>query len=409
MELSGELDGLLGGRYRVGELLGRGGGASVYAAVDVVLGRDVAVKVFQPSDSRIALYRFAAEARLLAGLSHPALVAVHDVCLDEDRPYLVMQLVRGDTLRRLLDDGPVAPAAAARIGARLADALAYVHTQDVVHRDIKPANVLVDDAGEGYLADFGIARALSAAHLTLSGELVGTAAYLAPEQVTDVDTGPKADVYALGLVLLECLTGEIEYTGTTVEAAVARLSRRPQVPHDLPSSWRALLTAMTEWNPADRPDAARCAELLRTIVRDPTAKLPFPAGSRPAARVRALSAGVTAVALVGATVLGLSAATSVVPGEPTGGGPAPTTSTPPAGPDQEPTVPEPGVGHTEVPVAPAANESTTVRGPRPYSQEKDTPSNSGPPEHATDKAKDNKGPNENANEKAKEKANKSGG
>ncbi|MCT2583554.1 serine/threonine-protein kinase [Actinophytocola gossypii] len=398
MELKGESDGLLGGRYRLGELLGRGGGAAVYAAVDVMLGREVAVKRFVPSDSRIALYRFGAEARLLAGLSHPALVTVHDVCLDDDRPYLVMELVRGDTLRRLLDGGPIDPITVARMGARIADVLAYIHDHDVVHRDIKPANVLVDDIGDAYLADFGIARALGAAHLTVSGELVGTAAYLAPEQVTDVDTGPEADIYALGLVLLECLNGEPEYTGTTAEAAVARLSRRPRVPRDLSSSWRGLLTAMTEWDPADRPDAARCAELLTALARDPLAKIPAP---RPAAgRLRAVHAAVSAAVLVGATVLSLSAATNVVPGEPVGG-PEPTSTQP--GGTQDTTPRDPIGRHTRIPVAPAVGTVTTEHAP---SATRKAPPPAAPGK-APDPAKD-RGPNENASDKAKEKARKNG-
>jgi eukaryotic-like serine/threonine-protein kinase len=185
---------LLGDRYRLGALLGRGSAGRVFEAVDVVLGRPVAVKLYQSSDNTVGRYRFAAEARLLAGLSHPGLVTVYDVCVDAEEPYLVMRLVKGPTLRKLLDRGPFEPPAVARIGAQLTDALAYVHAHDVVHRDIKPSNVLVDASGACHLTDFGLARALGAAHLTVSGEFVGTAAYVAPEQITDVDTGPPADI-----------------------------------------------------------------------------------------------------------------------------------------------------------------------------------------------------------------------
>jgi eukaryotic-like serine/threonine-protein kinase len=340
-------DALLDGRYRLGDVLGRGGVATVYAAVDVLLGRDVAVKIFRPAGSRLSLYRFAAEARLLAGLSHPGLVTVHDVCLDGDRPYLVMHLVDGDTLRTLMDRGPVEPVITARIGARIADVLAYIHSRDIVHRDVKPSNVLVDGEGDGYLADFGIARARDAAHLTLSGELIGTAAYLAPEQVSDVDVTAKADVYALGLVLLECLTGRTEYTGTTVEAAVARLSRQPRIGEEVPRSWRGLLTAMTAREPVDRPDAAHCAGLFGALVRNPTAVVPH---LPPRAEPKLPRAAVLLAALAGAVVFGVSGSTVAVPGTPTGGPPPADNPRPAAPAGADPKVAEPA-SHPEAPMS----------------------------------------------------------
>jgi len=267
---------LLCDRYRLGALLGRGGASRVYEALDVMLGRPVAVKRFQPGGNAVGRYRFAAEARMLAGLSHPALVTIHDVCLDGDEPFLIMRLVNGPTLRDLLDRGPLEPAPVARIGARLADALAYVHAQNIIHRDIKPSNVLVDESGDCHLTDFGVARALNSAHLTISGELVGTAAYLAPEQITDLDVGPAADIYALGLLLLECLTGRTEYTGTTIETALARLNRPPHIPDTLPSPWHTLLTAMTAHDPTARPDANRCTTMLTAITQGHTTALDTP-------------------------------------------------------------------------------------------------------------------------------------
>ncbi|WP_459711301.1 serine/threonine-protein kinase [Actinophytocola sp. KF-1] len=298
---------LLANRYRLGALLGRGGAGRVYEAVDIALGRQVAVKVFDGDGNPVGRYRFAAEARLLASLSHPGLVTVHDLCLDGDEPFLVMRLVDGPTLRDLLDRGPFEPAATARIGARLAEVLAHVHAHDVVHRDVKPSNVLVDEHGDCHLTDFGVARALGATHFTATGEFVGTAAYLAPEQVTDVDVGPAADVYALGLVLLECLTGRVEYTGTTVETAVARLNRQPRIPAEFPAPWRELLTAMTARDPAVRPDAAECARQL-TAIADGRAlvlpSIPAPRGPRhdrtltgALPRPRSVHAGLTALAL----------------------------------------------------------------------------------------------------------------
>lgn len=338
----------------------------MYSAVDVLLGRDVAVKVFRREGSRLSLYRFAAEARLLAGLSHPGLVTVHDVCLDGDQPYLVMHLVGGTTLRGLMDDGRLDPVLTARVGARIAGVLAYVHARDIVHRDVKPSNVLVDDSGEGFLADFGIARAMGAAHLTLTGELIGTAAYLAPEQVTDVDVTPKADIYALGLVLLECLTGRPEYTGTTVEAAVARLSRQPRIGGEVPPAWRGLLTAMTSREPVDRPDAATCAGLLGALVRDPTAVIPvLPLRREP----KLARAGLLLAGLAGALVAGVIGSTVVVP-QPGGAGSPPASTNAPTSPAPTPLAPvantdagTPRPAGTQARVTPSLSERP---GPRPW-------------------------------------------
>jgi hypothetical protein len=313
---------LLGGRYHLGRVLGRGGVATVFEAADVVLGRVVAVKCFRLGSNASSVYRFGMEARLLANLSHPGLVTVHDVCLEGDEPYLVMQLVTGTTLREVIDEGPLPPKAVARLGARLAEVLAYVHSCDVMHRDLKPSNVLVDDSGASYLTDFGLARALSAAHLTASDEFVGTAAYLAPEQVTSADTGPPGDIYSLGLILLECLTGQPEYTGTTAEVALARLSRPPRVPHSLGSGWRTVLTAMTEKDPADRPTAARCVELLDALANGQV-PLAAPARRTWPVRIGLAAAGLAAgAALVVPAVLGPTS----IPGRPAGGPtPAPAT------------------------------------------------------------------------------------
>ena len=151
-----------------------------------------------------------------------------------------------------------------RIGARLADALAHVHSNGIIHRDLKPANVLLGTDGRPRLADFGIARALDGTAVTGTGYVVGTAAYLAPEQVRGEWVGPAADVYALGLVLLEALTGRREYPGALVESATARLHRPPNIPDSLPSDLRTTLFAMTALEPAVRPTAAEVVGLLGT-------------------------------------------------------------------------------------------------------------------------------------------------
>jgi eukaryotic-like serine/threonine-protein kinase len=292
-------------RYRLGPRLGRGGMADVFEAWDLRLERKVAIKRYRATTHGTGLRRFMAEAEMLGGLSHPALLTVFDMSFDGERPFLVLSLATGGTLRDRLDTGCLLPSRVAEIGATVAEALAYVHERGIVHRDVKPSNVLFDDQGECYLADFGIARTIGAAHLTDSNEFVGTAAYLAPEQVEDRSTGPAADVYALGLVLLECLTGEPEYTGTDVEMALARLTRAPRIPGAWGQQWRAVLTAMTAMNPEERPDAEQCVALLRALAAGQTVPLTVPR-RRPAkvygGMVTLAAAAVAAMALIAGPV-----------------------------------------------------------------------------------------------------------
>ncbi|MBC7373196.1 MAG: serine/threonine protein kinase [Frankiales bacterium] len=253
-------------RYLLTALLGRGGTAEVWRADDRALGRSVALKlVTVPTDESAA--RAGEEARLLAKLSHPGLVPVYDAGTDErDRPWVVMELVEGETLSDTIKRGPISPQRSAQIGRSVAEALAYVHAQGLLHRDVKPGNVLMGEDGRVRLTDFGIARLVDAARVTSTGMMVGTASYLAPEQVAGEPVGPPADVYALGLVLLECLTGQREYAGSTVEVALARLQRQPSVPASLPDGWPGLLQAMTAREPAARPTPGAAAEELARLA-----------------------------------------------------------------------------------------------------------------------------------------------
>ena len=263
---AGGPDRVIGGRYRFESLLGRGGSAEVWRCTDEALERQVALKLVTASGGEDAV-RVGDEARLLARLSHPGLVPVYDAGTDDTgRPWVVMELVEGETLADTIRRGAVPSDRVAEIGSRLADALAYVHSQGLVHRDVKPANVLIGHDGRVRLTDFGIARLVDAAKVTATGLTVGTASYLSPEQVTAEPVGPPADVYALGLVLLECLTGEREYPGSAVEVALARLSRPPRVPTTLPAGWSGLLTAMTDRDPTRRPTAPTVAEDLRRVL-----------------------------------------------------------------------------------------------------------------------------------------------
>lgn len=302
---------LLAGRYELAGTLGVGGMAEVRRGWDTVLRRPVAVKVFHSGADVDAGRRFDNEARTLARLSHPGLVAVHDAGSGDGPAFVVLQLIEGRTLRDRIADGPLPVAEVRELGARLADALAYVHEQGVVHRDVKPSNILLDGDGTPHLADFGLAHLADTTRFTRTDQLVGTAAYLSPEQVRGGEIGPAADVYSFGLVLLECLTGRREYPGGDVEAAVARLHRPPAVPDDLPSDLVRLLSLMTSLSARRRPGAHDCARVLRT-GDEPT----FMAARPSRRRTHAFAA--SAAVLLGAVGVGWT----MMPG------PAPATSAP---------------------------------------------------------------------------------
>ncbi|QDG66046.1 serine/threonine protein kinase [Pseudarthrobacter sp. NIBRBAC000502772] len=272
---------VLGGRYRLGEVIGRGGMSSVYCARDENLGRDVALKLFAPqTPDADALKRQEAEITLLATLNHPSLVTLFDVGVDErvpeePRPFLTMELVEGQDLRSRIRHSQVPLDELAVIGAGIADALAYVHGLGILHRDIKPGNILLVQTRPGEplrakVADFGIARIADATRLTATGAMVGTAAYLSPEQAMGSPLTPATDIYSLGLVLLECIKQSMEYPGSAVESAVARLHRAPRIPADLPAEWADLIRSMTAIEPLERPTAADIETALRQALVSPT-------------------------------------------------------------------------------------------------------------------------------------------
>jgi serine/threonine protein kinase len=267
--------------------------ASVFRATDTLLGRAVAIKLFptDPADTDDILRR-QEEVQLLASLNHPALVTLFDAGEETTpgagpRAFLVMELVEGPDLRHRLHQGALLPSEVGLIGADICDALAYTHGRGVVHRDVKPANILLPSRGTGTgtgtrakLADFGIARLIDGARMTGTGAVIGTASYLSPEQAVGGAVTGASDVYSLGLVLVEALTGERAFPGSAVSAVAARLNRDPDLPEHVGDAWRILLRAMTARNPEDRPSAADAGASLRALVAegaelsDPTVRLP---------------------------------------------------------------------------------------------------------------------------------------
>ncbi|MEU3727630.1 serine/threonine-protein kinase, partial [Streptomyces sp. NPDC031705] len=262
-------DALLGGRYRLQALIGSGGTADVFRGVDEVLGREVAVKVFRAGTDTVTADRFCDEARTLARLSHRALVTVYDAGRHGRGAFMVTELIRGVTLRTRMDAGPLSPVQVTRLGADLASALDHVHAHGIIHHDVKPSNVLLPDGDCPHLADFGLARTVHDRSHSAPDTLVGTLAYMAPEQFLGQGASPASDVYALGLTLIEALTGRREYQGSPVEVGTAHLLRPPRLPDGLPGGLGRLLKAMTEQDPQARPDAARAHLRLQDIARPP--------------------------------------------------------------------------------------------------------------------------------------------
>jgi serine/threonine-protein kinase len=206
-----EIGTTLGGRYRLVELLGQGGMATIFRSTDLQLGRDVAVKLLRSEYLRDPDFssRFRSEARAAASLSHPNIVGVHDYGEDPSGPYIVMELVDGEDLATILRaNGPLPPRQAARVAAAVARALAAAHAKGIVHRDVKPGNVLIGRDGQVKVADFGIARAVAEAALTLPGTALGSVHYFSPEQARGEPTTAASDIFSLGIVLFESLSGQ---------------------------------------------------------------------------------------------------------------------------------------------------------------------------------------------------------
>ncbi len=282
---------MLDGRYRVATKIATGGTSTVYRGLDTRLDRPVALKVM---DSRYAgdaqfLTRFQLEARSVARLKDPGLVAVYDQGLDARHPFLVMELVEGGTLRELLAErGPMPPHAVAAVLRPVLGGLAAAHRAGLVHRDVKPENVLISEAGEVKIVDFGLVRAVAEAGSTSTSVILGTVAYLSPEQVKDGNASPRSDVYAVGIVAYELLTGQTPFSGdTSLSVAYQRLDTDVPPPGSVisgvPAQFDELVERATARDPAGRyADAQEMGAELDAIadtLRLPDFRVPTPRNS----------------------------------------------------------------------------------------------------------------------------------
>ncbi|MCR2828139.1 serine/threonine-protein kinase [Microbacterium sp. zg.Y909] len=301
-------------RYQLRELIGAGGAGRVFRADDLHLQRPIAVKVMHPhADDLASVDRARAEMLVLASLNHPCLVTLFDARIshaDGDVNYLVMEYVPGLTLSERLRQGDMDARELAGIALDIAEGLHVAHTSGIVHRDIKPSNVLLwrsplaNGRWRAKVADFGIAYLQNTTRATAPGLVIGTAAYLAPEQARGAAATPAADIYALGILLIEAITGQRPFGDASgIGAITARLIDPPAIPASLPAPWRELLQAMTAMRPEDRPSALEVAvAAARLTVPDaiaydtatPVAPVAHPAPMTRRSRAAAAAAAATA-------------------------------------------------------------------------------------------------------------------
>jgi serine/threonine protein kinase len=282
--------GTLSGRYEIGDRLGSGGMSSVHQATDLILERTVAVKILAEhlSDDKRFVERFRREALAVAKLIHPNIVQVYDTGIDDGRHYIVMEYVQGRSGAQILQrQGPLDAEATAEIGAQSCAGLDYAHRRGIIHRDVKPGNLMIVGGPVGggemtvKLTDFGIARAVAQTRITQVGSVVGTAAYLSPEQVRGEEATPATDVYALGVVLYQFLTGRLPYEGSTLaELAVRQQNERPLPPstynNEVPETLGAAVLRALEGDPARRyASASELAGGLQLGLQGEDVTLPF--------------------------------------------------------------------------------------------------------------------------------------
>ncbi|MFG3225610.1 protein kinase [Kitasatospora sp. NPDC048194] len=273
---------VLGGRYTLVEKIGGGGMGAVWRADDEVLARQVAIKILRAElfEDGTAVQRFRREAQLVAAIDHPGIVDVHDYGESggdgaERCAYIVMDLIEGRPLNQVLKDGgPMSAERALGLLAEALDALHAAHRRGIVHRDLKPSNLMVRDDDRVVVTDFGIARAIASTKLTAPYAIIGTAAYMSPEQAASASTGPASDLYSIGVVCYELLVGQVPYLGEgPLQVALKHVNQPvPELPETFPAAVRALVATALAKNPDDRyASAAEMAAAARAAIGAPAA------------------------------------------------------------------------------------------------------------------------------------------
>ena len=264
---------VLGGRYTLDERIGIGGYGEVWRATDTVLSRPVALKLLHQRHAEQAetVARFRSEAQHAAALSHENIAQVYDYgeAAGGRPPYLVMELVTGASLEAVLEDGPLDATRTMDIVAQAAAGLQTAHAAGMIHRDVKPGNLLLNQSGTVKITDFGLAHTIGSASVTASGELVGTPGYLAPERAVGQGAGPASDLYSLGIVAYECLTGGRPFSGTPLEVARAHRDRPlPPLPATVAADVTAFVMRLAAKDPASRPGDAAEVTVWAALIRD---------------------------------------------------------------------------------------------------------------------------------------------
>ncbi|GID32712.1 serine/threonine-protein kinase [Paractinoplanes brasiliensis] len=315
----------LGGRYVLDERIAGGGMGDVWRGTDEVLGRTVAVKILLPAllDEPGFAERFRGEARTMATINHPGVVDVYDYGSDQQLAFLVMEYVEGDALSRTLSRvGRLTPARTMALIAQAADALQAAHANGIVHRDVKPGNLLVRPNGTLVLTDFGIARSALVGQLTVAGSVLGTASYISPEQASGAVATPASDVYALGVVAYQCLSGHRPFDGATpMEIAMKHVRETPRpLPGDIPPQVRAIVDRALAKDPNARWPSASA---LAAVARQAAASLAHPAQAQAPTGAPARAAGPVSPAPVHPQNGGRPSSGAPMPGSPMAGGARP--------------------------------------------------------------------------------------
>ncbi|WP_250000618.1 serine/threonine-protein kinase [Actinoplanes sp. M2I2] len=345
----------LGSRYRLDERIAGGGMGDVWRGTDEVLGRTVAVKILLPAllDEPGFAERFRGEARTMATINHPGVVDIYDYGSDQQLAFLVMEYVEGDALSRTLSRvGRLTPARTMALIAQAADALQAAHANGIVHRDVKPGNLLVRPNGTLVLTDFGIARSALVGQLTVAGSVLGTASYISPEQASGAVATPASDVYALGVVAYQCLSGHRPFDGSTpMEIAMKHVRENPRpLPGDIPPPVRVIVD--------------------RALAKDPNARWPSASALAAVARQAAASLASSAAQPAGQATRIAGPVSSPGGRPPTG---APISSSPMSGASRPPYPPVPrpvsgARGAAPVPSAPPAQPARQPVQPQAYRQ-----------------------------------------